>query len=74
MINNTFYLLGTPVELQVRFTTHWLTDIALTWWEIIGYSFDIQTMTWDIFDKLFKDNYFNAYHCQLIVDEFEIFY
>ena len=31
-------------------------------------------MMWDIFKRLFKENYFNADHRQSIADEFESFY
>ena len=73
-IKNTFYLLGIPEELQVPFTAHRLTGIALTWRETIGYSFDIQTITWDVFERLFKDNYYNIDHRQSKAGEFEALY
>ena len=31
-------------------------------------------MMWDVFKRLFKENYFNADHRQSIADEFESFY
>ena len=31
-------------------------------------------MTWDMFEGLFKDNYFNVDHCQSIADELEGLY
>ena len=63
-----------PEELQVPFTTHRLTVGALTWWETIRYTYDIRTMTWDAFEKLFKDNYFNADHRQAIAEKYETLY
>ena len=31
-------------------------------------------MTWDTFERLFKDNYFNADHRQAIAEEYETFH
>ena len=41
---------------------------------LLGISFDIQNMTWDVFERLFKENYFKFDYLQLIVDEFETLY
>ena len=73
-IQNTFFLLGTPDELHVPFTAHRLTTGALTWWETIRYTHDVRTMTWDVFERLFKENYFNANHRQAIAEEYETLY
>ena len=59
------------MEFHVPFVVHKLMSVALTWWETIGYNFDIHTMTWDAFERLLKDNYFNVDHRQAIVDDFE---
>ena len=70
-IQNTFFLLGIPDELYVLFVAHRLTVGALTWWETIRYTHDLRTMAWDGFERLFKENYFNADHRQAIVEEYE---
>ena len=70
-IQNTFFLLGTPDELQVPFVANRLTAGALTWWETMRYTHDVRTMTWDTFERLLKENYFNTDHCQAIAEEYE---
>ena len=68
-----FDLLGTPTEYHVPFTAHKLSSVARMWWETIGYTYDTRTMTWEVFERLFTDNYFNADHRQALANEFERF-
>ena len=61
-MHDTFDLLGTLVEYHMPFAAYKLSNAAHTWWETIGYSYDTRTMTWEVFDRLFIDNYFNVDH------------
>ena len=64
-VRDTFDLLGTPAEYHVPFAAHKLSSTARTWWETIGYTYDTRTMTWEVFERLFIENYFNADHQRL---------
>ena len=57
--------MGTPEKFRVLLAAHPLTGAALTWWK---------TMTRDMFERLFNNNYFNVDHRLLIVDKFEGLY
>ena len=70
-VRDPFDLLGTLVEYHVPFATHRLSGVPRTWWKTTGFSYDTRTMTWDVFERLFADNYFNANHRQTFADEFE---
>ena len=61
-ICDTFDLLGILVEYHVPFTAHKLSSATCTWWETIGYTYDTRTMTWEVFKRLFTENYFNVDH------------
>ena len=69
-----FFLLGASNERQVLCAAHRIIFGVFAWWETIKYSLDIQTMTWDVFEILFKENYFNTDHRQSVADEFEALY
>ena len=71
MVQDTFDLLGTPTKYQVPFATYKLSGAARTWWETIRFGYDIRTINWEVFERLFTENYFNADHQQALVDEFE---
>ena len=51
-----------------------LPTLYLVGRRLLGISFDIQNMTWDVFERLFKENYFKFDYRQLIADEFETLY
>ena len=68
---DTLNLLGTLVKYYVLFATHILSGVTHTWWENLRFSYNTHTMTWDMFDRLFTDNYFNPDYQQALVDEFE---
>ena len=70
-INHT---LETPAEYSISFATNYFTDTVITSWEMLGYTYDTQGMNWKAFENLFRESYFNADNCIVIVDEFELLY
>ena len=73
-IKMIFCTLETPVEFEVLFTAHRFTGVTITWWETLGYTYDTQGITWEIFESLFREAYFNPHHRRAITDEFEALY
>ena len=70
-VRDTFDLLGTPMKYHVPFAAHKLSFATHTWWETIGYTYDTCTMTWEVFERLFTEHYFNVDHQQALANEFE---
>ena len=70
-MRDTFDLLGTPAEYHIPFSIHKLSNVTHTWWETIGYNYDTFIMTWEVFERLFADNYFNVDHRHALAYEFE---
>ena len=73
-IKRLFSTLATPVEYHITFTAHRFTGVVITWWETLSYTIGTEEMTWDVFENLFREAYFNSHHQRAIVDEFDALY
>ncbi|KAL5775682.1 hypothetical protein ACOSP7_013239 [Xanthoceras sorbifolium] len=52
-------------------TEKWLTGDAVIWWENLTIQRDMTGVDWEVFEGLFRDNYFNAGHRRMLADMFE---
>ncbi|KAL5811783.1 hypothetical protein ACOSQ3_026733 [Xanthoceras sorbifolium] len=48
-----------------------LTGDAVIWWKILAIQRDMTDVDWEVFDELFRDNYFNTGHRRMLADMFE---
>ena len=67
-IKRLFRTFATLVEYHVTFAAHQFTGAAITWWETLNYTYGIEEMTWDVFENLFWEAYFNPHHRRAIAD------
>ena len=62
------------MEYHVTFAAHRFIRVAITWWETLSYTIGTEEMTWDVFENLFREVYFNPHHRRAIADKFEALY
>ncbi|KAL5791986.1 hypothetical protein ACOSP7_000580 [Xanthoceras sorbifolium] len=70
-IRRAFSQVDTPSEFWVDFAVYRLTGDAVIWWENLSIQRDMTGVDWEVFEGLFRDNYFNAGHRRMLADMFE---
>ncbi|KAL5798547.1 hypothetical protein ACOSQ2_003367 [Xanthoceras sorbifolium] len=70
-IRRAFSQVDTPSEFWVDFAAYRLTGDAVIWWENLSIQRDMTGVDWEVFEGLFRDNYFNAGHRRMLADMFE---
>ncbi|KAL5733461.1 hypothetical protein ACOSQ2_033153 [Xanthoceras sorbifolium] len=70
-IRRAFSQVDTPSEFWVDFAVYRLTGDAVIWWENLLIQRDMTGVDWEVFEGLFRDNYFNAGHRRMLADMFE---
>ncbi|KAL5831551.1 hypothetical protein ACOSQ4_016905 [Xanthoceras sorbifolium] len=70
-IRRAFSQVDTPSEFWVDFAVYRLTGDAIIWWENLSIQRDMTGVDWEVFEGLFRDNYFNAGHRRMLADMFE---
>ncbi|KAL5774529.1 hypothetical protein ACOSP7_012086 [Xanthoceras sorbifolium] len=70
-IRRAFSQVDTPSEFWVDFVVYRLTGDAVIWWENLAIQRDMTGVDWEVFEGLFRDNYFNAGHIKMLADMFE---
>ncbi|KAL5776081.1 hypothetical protein ACOSP7_009007 [Xanthoceras sorbifolium] len=70
-IRRAFSQVDTPSEFWVDFAVYRLTGDAVIWWKNLSIQRDMTGVDWEVFEGLFRDNYFNAGHRRMLADMFE---
>ncbi|KAL5755253.1 hypothetical protein ACOSP7_023473 [Xanthoceras sorbifolium] len=70
-IRRAFSQVDTPSEFWVDFAVYRLTGDAVIWWENLAIQRDMTGVDWEVFEGLFRDNYFNVGHRRMLADMFE---
>ncbi|KAL5784206.1 hypothetical protein ACOSQ2_006598 [Xanthoceras sorbifolium] len=70
-IRRAFSQVDTPSEFWVDFAVYRLTGDAVIWWENLSIQRDMTGVDWEVFEGLFRDNYFNVGHRRMLADMFE---
>lgn len=70
-IRKNFNTLGTPEEYRVIFAVSKLESGAADWWETLSRTMETEGMTWQDFERVFREQYFGPSHRRTLIGEFD---
>ncbi|KAL5745879.1 hypothetical protein ACOSP7_027025 [Xanthoceras sorbifolium] len=70
-IKRAFSQVDTPSEFWVDFAVYRLIGDVVIWWKNLAIQRNMTGVDWEVFEGLFRDNYFNAGHRRMLADMFE---